>query len=176
MLQKSLTTTNKLFEYERSYKEKGLSFKQIYNRRLKDQKPVIEGFLAWLKQVNPGSNGKLKKAITYIRNRRSFMMTFLEDGRCSLSNNPSENSIRPITVGRKNWLFSSSVEGAEASMGIYTIVEMAKLHGLSQHKYLEYLLEHRPSSDMPDEELDKLAPWNEDVQKACARCENPEME
>ena len=122
---------NKLFEYERSYKEKGLSFKQIYNRRLKDQKPVIEGFLAWLKQVNPGSNGKLKKAITYIRNRRNAMFTFLEDGRCSLSNNPSENSIRPVTVGRKNWLFSKSVEGAEASMGIYTIVEMAKLYGLS---------------------------------------------
>lgn len=75
--------------------------------------------------------GRLSKAITYIRNRRSFMMTFLEDGRCSLSNNPSENSIRPIIVGRKNWLLSSSVEGAEASMGIYTIVEIAKLHGLS---------------------------------------------
>lgn len=93
---------NKLFEYERSYKEKGLSFKQIYNRRLKDQKPVIEGFLTWLKSVNPGSNGKLKKAITYIKNREAFLMTYLEDGRCSLSNNLSENSIRPVTVGRKN--------------------------------------------------------------------------
>lgn len=104
------------------------------------------------------------------------MMTFLEDGRCGLSNNPSENSIRPITVGLKNWLFSSSVDGAEASMGIYTIVEMAKLHGLSQYKYLEYLLENRPSAKMTDEELDKLAPWNEEVQKACSKCENPEME
>ena len=167
---------NKLFEYERRYAEKGLSAKQRHNRRLKDEKPVIEAFLAWADSQPVTGSGRLSKAITYIRNRRSFMMTFLEDGRCSLSNNPSENSIRPITVGRKNWLFSSSVEGAEASMGIYTIVEMAKLHGLSQHKYLEYLLEHRPSSDMPDEELDKLAPWNEDVQKACARCENPEME
>ena len=80
---------NKLFDYERSYKEKGLSFKQIHNRRLKDQKPVIEGFLTWLKQVNPGSNGKLKKAITYIKNREEFLMTYLEDGRCSLSNNLS---------------------------------------------------------------------------------------
>jgi len=55
---------------------KKLSFKQIHIRRLKDQKPVIEDFL----------------------------MTYLEDGRCSLSNNLSENSIRPVTVGRKNWL------------------------------------------------------------------------
>lgn len=54
---------NKLFEYGQSYKEKGLNSKQIYNRRLKNQKPVIEGFWAWIKQVNPESNGKLKKAI-----------------------------------------------------------------------------------------------------------------
>ena len=58
--------TEKLFAFERSYREKGFSHKQIYNRRLKDEKPVIEGFLAWLKQVDPGSNGKLKKAITYV--------------------------------------------------------------------------------------------------------------
>ena len=93
---------NKLFEYERSYKEKEYSVKQIYNRRLKDEKPVIEAFLLWLKQVNPGSNGKLKTAITYIKNREEFLMTYLEDGQCSLSNNLSENSIRPVTVGRKN--------------------------------------------------------------------------
>ena len=79
-------------------------------------------------------------------------------------------------MGRKNWLFSKSVEGAEASMGIYTIVEMAKLYGLSQHKYLEYLLTNRPSADMTDEELDGLAPWNEDVKKACSKCENSDME
>lgn len=57
-------------------------------------------------------------------------------------------------------------------MGIYTIVEMAKIHGLSQYKYLEYLLEHRPSIAMTDEELDKLASWNKDVQKACDKCEH----
>ena len=104
------------------------------------------------------------------------MYTFLEDGRCSLSNNPSENSIRPITVGRKNWLFSSSVEGAQASMSIYTIIEMAKLYGLSRHKYIEYLLTKKPSAEMSDDVLEKLAPWNEDVQKACSKGENTEMQ
>ena len=93
---------DKLFEYERTYKEKNLTFKQIQNRRLKDQKPVIEGFLLWVKQLDPGSNGKLKKAKTYILNRENYLMTYLEDGHCSLSNNLSENSIRPVTVGRKN--------------------------------------------------------------------------
>ncbi len=99
---------NKLFEYERTYKEKGLSYKQIENCRLKDQKPVVEGFLAWVNQATPGDNAKLKKAIAYIKNRRDFLMTYVEDGRCSPSNNLSENAIRPVTVGRKNWLFSDT--------------------------------------------------------------------
>lgn len=159
---------NKLFEYERSYKEKGLSFKQIYNRRLKDQKPVIEGFLAWLKQVNAGSNGKLRKAITYIKNREDFLMTYLEDGRCSLSNNLSENSIRPVTVGRKNWLFSDTPDGASANALYLTIVEMAKAYELNLYEYLKYLLEHRPNKDMTDDELASLAPWTKEVQNKCS--------
>ena len=159
---------NKLFEYERRYKEKGLSFKQIHNRRLKDQKPVIEGFLAWIKQVNPRSNGKLMKAITYIINREEFLMTYLEDGRCSLSNNLSENCIRPVTVGRKNWLFSDTPDGAHANALYLTIVEMAKAYNLNLYEYLKYLLECRPSMSMSDDELSKLAPWNEDVIKKCS--------
>jgi transposase/uncharacterized coiled-coil protein SlyX len=158
---------NKLFEYERIYKEKGLSYKQIENRRLKDQKPVIEGFLAWLEQVNPRSNGKLKKAITYIRNRRDFLMTYLEDGRCSLSNNLSENAIRPVTVGRKNWLFSDTPDGAAANSLYLTMVEMAKAYKLNLYEYLKFLLEQRPNKGMSDEELSKLAPWNENVQELC---------
>ena len=160
---------NKLFEYEHTYKEKELSFKQIHNRRLKDQKPVIESFLAWIKQVNPGCNGKLQKAITYIKNREDFLMTYLEDGRCSLSNNLSENSIRPVTVGRKNWLFSDTPDGASANALYLTIVEMAKAYGLNLYEYLKYLLEHRPNRNITDDELVKLVPWNEDVQKNAAK-------
>ena len=140
----------------------------ICTRRLKDEKPVIEGFLAWLKQVEPGSNGKLKKAITYIRNREEFLMTYLEDGRCSFSNNLSENSIRPVTVGRKNWLFSDTSEGAQANTLYLTVVEMAKAYGLDLYKYLNFLFEQRLSKDMSDEELEKLAPWNESVKELCS--------
>lgn len=52
---------NKLFEYERSYREKGLSLKKVYNRRLKDQKPVIGAFLSWLDQLHPESGDRLIK-------------------------------------------------------------------------------------------------------------------
>ena len=91
---------NKLFEYERTYRIKGLSYKQIYNRRLKDQKPVIEAFLSWAERQTPVKGSRLAKAITYVLNQKPYMMTYLEDGRCSLSNQISENAIRPVTVGR----------------------------------------------------------------------------
>jgi hypothetical protein len=160
---------NKLFEYERKFAERGYRPETRMKRRLKDEKPVIEAFIAWADKQNVSGNGKFAKAVTYLRNRRDYLMTYLEDGRCSLSNNWSENSVRPITVGRKNWLFSTSVDGANASMGIYTIVEMASLYGLSRYKYIEYLLEHRPSMDMSDDELEHFAPWDPKVQAACAK-------
>lgn len=160
---------NKLFSYENKYAERHYKPETIKKRRLKDEEPVIEAFLGWAdKQVVTG-NSKFAKALTYLKNRRNDLMTYLEDGHCSISNNWSENSIRPVTVGRKNWLFSSSVDGAEASMNIYTIIEMAKIHDLNRQKYLEYILEHRPSAEMTDEELSLLAPWNKDVQETCGK-------
>lgn len=163
---------NKLFSYENKYAERHYKPETIKKRRLKDEKPVIKAYLDWAdKQVVTG-NSKFSKALTYFKNRRNDLMTYLEDGHCSLSNNWSENSIRPVTVGRKNWLFSSSVDGAEASMNIYTIIEMAKLHGLNRQKYIEYILEHRPSAEMTDEELSLLAPWNKDVQETCGKCDH----
>lgn len=158
---------NKLFEYERAYREKGLSHKQIRNRRLKDQKPIIEGLLVWAKKVTPRSNSKLKKAITYILNREDVVMNYLEDGRCSLSNNLSENSIRPVTLARKNWLFSDTPDGAHANTIYLSIIEMAKAYDLNIYEYLRFLLEHRPNAGMSDEELDQLAPWNKNVQEYC---------
>ena len=63
----------------------------------------------------------------------------------------NSHAIRPFAVGRKNWLFSSSVDGANASAVVYTMVEMAKAHGLNIYGYLKFLLEHRPGKDMTDE-------------------------
>lgn len=128
----------------------------------------MEAFIKWLggQKPSPASN-KFNKALTYARNRQDILMTYLEDGRCSLSNNMSENSIRPVVAGRKNWLFSDTMDGAEASMGIYTIAEMAKLHGLEPYKYMKYILEQRPTCQFSDEELEKLAPWSDSVQEIC---------
>ena len=94
-------------------------------------------------------------------------MTYLEDGHCSLSNNLSENAIRPFTVGRKNWLFSSSPKGAAASAMVYTMMEMAKANGLNTYNYLTYLVSQRPNDQMSEEQLEQLAPWSETVKANC---------
>ena len=99
--------------------------------------------------------------MNYVLKRRDTAETYLEDGRCSFTNNLSENAIRPFAVGRKNWLFSNSVDGANANAVVYTMVEMAKAHGLNIYRYLKFLLEHRPDKDMTDEQLAELVPWSE---------------
>ena len=81
----------------------------------------------------------MDKAVTYIQNRRSYLTTYLEDGRCSFSNNLSEIAIRPFTVGRKNWLFCDTPNGAQASAVVYTMVEMAKANGVNVYHYLTYI-------------------------------------
>ena len=158
---------NKLFEYERSYREKGLSYKQIYNRRQRDQKPVVEAFLSWINNAPTTKGTRFDRAITYAKNQSSYMMTYLEDSHCSISNNMSENSIRPVTVGRKNWLFCDTTDGADASMIVFSLLETARANGINPYKYLEFLLESRPNEKMTDEQLDSLSPWNENVKQIC---------
>ena len=158
---------DKLFIHERYCKEHGYSFEQRKEYRSKKSKPVIDSFFGWLEKQHPAVNSRFDKAVKYAQNRKQYLYTYLEDGRCSLSNNLSENSIRPFTVGRKNWLFCATPEGAHASAVAYTMVEMAKAHDLNIFKYLTYVLEHRPNEDMGDKQLALLAPWNEDVKKTC---------
>lgn len=158
---------DKLFAYERHFKEKGYSYKQIKNGRLKKEKPVIEAFLSWLEKQKPIKGSKFATAVTYALNRKEHMMTYLEDGRCSLSNNLSEQKMKSYVIGRKGWLFSDSPEGAEASAISYSIAETALANGLNVYKYITYVLEKRPTEEMADSELEKLLPWNDKVFEMC---------
>ena len=163
---------NQLFHLEDVIKAKYSSFDAIKKARLEKEKPIVEGFLSWLDKQNPVRGSRMDKAVTYIQNRRSYLMTYLEDGHCSFSNNLSENAIRPFTVGRKNWLFCDTPNGAQASAIVYTMVEMAKANGVNVYHYLTYLLEKLPNDRMSDEELDRLAPWNEEVKAEIERRAN----
>ena len=160
---------NKLFEIEDSINRKKVSYEERHKLRLQKEQPVLEAFFEWLDSQNPVRNSRLDKAVNYINHRREFLTSYLEDGRCSFSNNASENAIRPFTVGRKNWLFSDSPAGATASATVYSIVEMAKAHELNIYEYIKYILSQRPSKDWSDEQLETIAPWNQDVIEKCKR-------
>ncbi len=163
---------NQLFHLEDVIKAKHASFDAIKKARLEKEKPVVEGFLSWLDQQAPVRGSRMDKAVTYIQNRRSYLTTYLEDGRCSFSNNLSENAIRPFTVGRKNWLFCDTPNGAQASALVYSMVAMAKANGVNVYHYLTYLLEKLPDDWMSDDELELLAPWNETVKAEIERRAN----
>lgn len=116
---------------------------------------IRESWLAEIKNELPRQRYAVWVQYAY---QLEALMTYLEDGHCSLSNNLSENAIRPFTVGRKNWLFSASPKGAAASSIVYTMVEMAKANDLNTYKYLTYPLSQRPNDKMSDEQLEQLAP------------------
>ena len=72
-------------------------------------------------------------------------------------------SVRLLSGERTNWLFCDTPNGAQASALVYSMVEIAKANGVNVYHYLTYLLEKMPSDRMSDEELELLAPWNENV-------------
>ena len=127
--------------------------------------------MSWLDHLNPGTNDSLKKAIKYTQNCRPYMMNYLQDGHCSLSNNPSENSIRPLVIGRKNFLFSDTQDGANASMMVYSFIETAKANGVDSYRYISFVLSARPSDKMSDEEIEALMLWNKNVIKKLSTTE-----
>ena len=105
----------------------------------------------------------------YAENQRKGLEAFLEDGNCNVSNILAENSIRPFTIGRKNWLFSGSPKGAAASAAVYSLIETCKANGINEYKYLKYLFESLPNVPFQRETalLESYLPWNETIQQAC---------
>ncbi|WP_424141321.1 IS66 family transposase [Sporosalibacterium faouarense] len=160
---------NQLFDWERKFKE--LTPKERKEQRLKNEKPVLDAFWSWAektkKEVLPKS--KIGVALQYAINHKEKLETYLEDGSCVISNNIAENSIKPFTVGRKNWEFCGSPQGAKASACVYSLVETAKANGLNPYKYLEFMLSRLPGSNFKTNPkvLDLMLPWDSLVQKIC---------
>ncbi|QNU60813.1 IS66 family transposase [Vreelandella titanicae] len=129
---------------------------------LRDQKsrPLIDQLRTWLDkslaQVLPKS--ALGKALHYLDHQWPRLTRFLDDGLIPLDNNLAENAIRPFVVGRKNWLFSHTPSGAQASAAIYSLIETAKANGLSPYDYLQHVFATLPTLKN-DDELNTLLPW-----------------
>lgn len=163
-----LAFCNEIFRIERDLK--GVSPEERYEKRLERSQPVLEAFSAWLKEQTPRVVPKsaLGKAIKYCRNQWERLVAFLEDGRLEIDNNRAERSIKPFVIGRKNWMFSNTAKGAEASAIIYSIVETAKENGLNPFNYLKYLFEELPNLDTSNKDkLAQLMPWSSALPEEC---------
>lgn len=143
-----------------------LSSKERKEQRLKKETPILDAFWSWLDTIVALKNSKLSKAIIYAKNQKTYLENYLKDGNCSLSNNIAENSIRPFCVGRKNWLFSQSVKGAEASAAIYSIIETAKANEINPMHYLQFIFTYMPKIDLTNSKmLDAMMPWSKEYQE-----------
>ena len=160
----------KLFLIEKRIREKHMDADAIKDVRNKMERPVLDAFFTWLDRQKPVKGSRFDKAVTYIRNRKPYLLTYLEDGRCSLSNNLTEQGCKSFVIGRKNWLFSDQPIGAHTSAMIYSLVETAKLNGVNPYYYLRYVLERmstiplfaRDSSSI----FEELMPWSSHLQDA----------
>lgn len=135
-------------------------------RRSERSKPIVDRIRLRLDderfKVTPKS--KLGAALTYLANQWDTLVVFLAEGRAALSNNRMENHIRPFAVGRKNWLFSDTVAGADASALIYSLAATARANKLQVGDYFEGLLRRLPQLEAKPREgkldLTPLLPWN----------------
>ncbi len=162
-----LVYVDKLFDLEKKIHAKtGVTFDAVKKYREEKEVPVLNGFWKWLDAQTAIKGSRLDKALVYIRNRKPFLITYLEDGGCSFNNNTSERSCKAFVTGRKNWLFADTPKGADASALVYSIVETAKANDIDIYHYLKYLLIKTPTSLTSREELEKLCPWNKECRDA----------
>ena len=137
-----------LYLVEKECVQQKLKPEQITLERQARAGPILEQFRAWLDkrslQVPPGST--VGKAISYTLGQWERLIVYLKDGRLRPDNNLAENAIRPFVIGRKNWLFAATPDGAHASAALYSIIETAKANGLEPYWYLRYLFEQLPSA------------------------------
>ncbi|WP_269490054.1 IS66 family transposase [Alkalilimnicola ehrlichii] len=155
----ALSLIGKLYRVEREGKTLDPEDRLVL--RQQQSRPLIDKLQRWLEksitQVPPKT--AIGKALRYLQTQWPRLTRFLDDGRIPLDNNPAENAIRPFVVGRKNWLFSHTTQGAAASAMIYSVIETAKANGLEPYEYLEDVLTRLPAADT-DQAIQALLPWN----------------
>lgn len=132
-----------------------------YTARQADAVPLVDDLKAWFEQElrRLPQRAKLAEAIRYALARWEGLRVYLADGRVEMDTNTVERTIRPVTIGRKNSLFSGSEGGGRRWAVIASLVESCKLNGVEPYAYLRDILE-RMVNGYPASRLDDLLPWN----------------
>ena len=125
----------------------------------------ITGFFAWVKSEYDESLHATHygMALQYAIDEEEKVMRVFEDGRLELDNSLAERTVKPFVIGRKNWLFSDTPQGADASCILYSIVQTALGNNLIPFEYIKYLLEEMPGKALTDNFLDSLLPWSPSI-------------
>ncbi|WMS92521.1 IS66 family transposase [Pseudoalteromonas sp. HL-AS1] len=152
-----LSLIQKLYGVESRIKDKSVDDK--YTARQEVSLPILSKLKIWLEQDQPNlvGNSKLIEAANYLANQWHKLIRYVDDGRLSIDNNRAERAVKPFVIGRKNWLFSQTANGAHASATLYSIVETAKINGLIPFNYICACLDELCQ---PEPDIDSLLPWN----------------
>jgi hypothetical protein len=159
----ALSKIRKLYTIEDQIKK--LTPQQRRQQRQEKSLPVLNDFKMWLEKniTRLPKDSLTYKAMYYTLNQWALLTGYCNDGHCHISNILAENAIRPLAIGRRNWLFSDTPKGAQASATCYSLIETAKANGLEPFAYIKYVLQHIASADSV-EKLEALLPWNARVQ------------
>ena len=135
-----------LYALERRIRDKPPD--QRLRARQAESVPVLDALRAWLDHTRPKvlPSAPLGKALRYLHNQWNALVRFCDDGRYGIDTNPVENAIRPFCLGRRNWLFSDTVPGANASARLYSLIETAKANSLEPYAYLRHVFTELPKA------------------------------
>lgn len=138
----ALTEIQKLYSVERACKETAATVEQIKQQRQEKARPVLEQLLQWVnrEQVNNLSKGPIGKALHYAKNQLPKLAVYLEDGRLQIDNNLIENAIRPLALGRKNYLFAGSHPAAQRAAMMYSFFASCKTMDVNPAEWMEDVL------------------------------------
>jgi len=151
----ALSMIQKLYRIEISIKDK--THDEKHQIRQVQAKPLLDKFYAWLNKANIVPKTALGVAITYSKNQWHKLIRYIDDGNLNIDNNRAERAVKPFVIGRKNWLFCNTSNGANASSMLYSIIETAKANGLLPFDYIAHCLEQLSHKDC---DIEQLLPWN----------------
>jgi transposase len=134
--------------------------------RQKKAKSIFDELESWLHKQLPKISGKspLAKAIRYALSRMPKTRPYLDNGFLELDNNICERAVKPVALGRKNWMFAGSERGGKAMAIAFTLIETAKLNGIDPQAWLTDVLSR--ITDHKITKLDELMPWRYAAQTA----------